>query len=125
MQTRHSILLFLFLTVSCLSATPRTIGVVGLKICGKDFLFIDEVLPEMPAAKAGIQKGDYLLRIDNEETKTCSFDDVLSRLRGAPGTTVLVTIKRALDGKVVDVTLTRTAMMVNEPMPSKDVDLAP
>ena len=118
-------LLLLFATVTALHAEPKTIGVIGVKICGETFLAIADVFPDMPAAKAGIHKGDYLLKINNEDTKSFSFHDVLSRIRGTPDSEVTLTIKRVSDGKIMDITMKRAPLTVDEQSPPKDMELAP
>jgi serine protease DegS len=67
----------------------------GVKVSG--------LVPDSPAAKAGIKEGDTLLKIDGKPVATLQgFSDVLRAL--APGQTVQVVISR--DGKEQTVAVT-------------------
>jgi carboxyl-terminal processing protease len=52
-------------------------------------------MPDLPAEKAGIQKGDILLQVDDTEmTLEMTVDQVVSMIRGDIGTTVRLTLSR-------------------------------
>ena len=59
-----------------------------------DRVIVDEPYENMPAATAGLKKGDIILAIDDSVMvgKTVSY--VSSHLRGEPGTTFKLTVKR-------------------------------
>jgi carboxyl-terminal processing protease len=58
-----------------------------------------------PAFRAGINAGDLIMKIDGESTLEMSADDAVNRLRGAPGSSVVLSIRRGtLD---FDVTIVR------------------
>ncbi|KYF54887.1 hypothetical protein BE04_46485 [Sorangium cellulosum] len=58
-----------------------------------------------PAASAGLQQGDVIVRIDGENAKELPLADCIQRLRGPVGTRVSVGVER--DGQVIDVTMRR------------------
>ncbi|WP_437724129.1 carboxypeptidase regulatory-like domain-containing protein [Sorangium sp. So ce861] len=58
-----------------------------------------------PAASAGLQQGDIIVRIDGENAKELPLADCIQRLRGPVGTRVSVGVER--DGQVIDVTMRR------------------
>jgi carboxyl-terminal processing protease len=64
-----------------------------------------------PAADAGIEPGDRILRIDAQPTTGMDVEEIVKRLRGAAGTKVSLTISRS-DRAPFDVTLTRTIIHV-------------
>lgn len=59
-----------------------------------DRVVIVEPYEGMPALDAGLRAGDILLAIDGEDLKGLPVDEVSSRLRGEPGTTLSVRAKR-------------------------------
>jgi hypothetical protein len=69
--------------------------------------------PDGPAQRAGLQKSDWIVRIDGVSTETMTLVDCIQRLRGQPGTRVGVTVKR--DGREVAFDLTRENVVVSRP----------
>jgi carboxyl-terminal processing protease len=54
-----------------------------------------EPMPDLPAARAGVQKSDRLLKVDDTEiTSELLVDDVVSLIRGEIGTNVRLTLRR-------------------------------
>ncbi len=68
---------------------------------------VTELLPDAPAARAGVQPGDVLTHIDNSPVAGLRFDDVVAKLRGAVGSNVTLTFERTRAPKPVIVTLVR------------------
>ncbi len=60
---------------------------------------IDEPYEDMPSVEAGLQKGDIILAIDNEDMTRKDVAYVSDHLRGEPGTTFLLKIKRPSTGR--------------------------
>jgi carboxyl-terminal processing protease len=56
---------------------------------------ISQVLPETPAAEAGLQVDDRILAIDGVETATLPREEVVRRLRGANDSLVALAVTRA------------------------------
>ncbi len=52
-------------------------------------------LPNSPAAKAGIRSGDEIVKIDGEDVAKLKFQGAIQKIRGQPGTELVLTIKRA------------------------------
>ena len=73
-------------------------------------VFIDELYENMPAANAGLRKGDLILSIDDlsMEGKTTQF--VSDHLRGDAGTTFMIKIRRPSTGKIMKLKITRGAI---------------
>jgi CubicO group peptidase (beta-lactamase class C family) len=51
-------------------------------------------LPKSPAARAGLRAGDVITAIDGVATAGLDIDAIIARLRGAPGTEVVLEIRR-------------------------------
>jgi carboxyl-terminal processing protease len=64
---------------------------IGIK---NDQLQIIAPLPEMPAEKAGLRAGDFILKIDETDTVGMSVEKAVSLIRGPKGTEVALTIGR-------------------------------
>lgn len=70
-------------------------------------------IDESPAARAGIQPGDVITRIDNIVIESENADVAIDRMRGDPGTEVKITVMRA--GQVpFDLTLKREIIQVTD-----------
>jgi carboxyl-terminal processing protease len=81
---------------------------VGVEVSSRDgWLTILSVFEGGPAAKAGLQPGDRFLSIDGEEARDVRLYDAVRRIRGEPGTTVEVTVRREGQEKALERTLTR------------------
>jgi carboxyl-terminal processing protease len=55
---------------------------------------IQRVLPDNPAAHAGLKAHDHIVRINNESTENMTLQEAVERLRGDPGKPVIVYVKR-------------------------------
>ncbi|MCX7363851.1 MAG: serine hydrolase [Alphaproteobacteria bacterium] len=60
-----------------------------------------------PAAKAGVRLGDLLTKIDDVPLEGLGINEVLARLRGAPGTSVRLKISRKGEAAPIDVAVVR------------------
>lgn len=69
-------------------------------------------IDDTPAAKAGIDPGDRIVKIDGQPTAGMPLNDVVTRLRGAAGSKVTLTLERA-DGPPLEVTLTRAIIEIH------------
>jgi hypothetical protein len=72
-----------------------------------DGLALRTVFQDDPAARAGLRAGDRVVSIDGEPTEGMSISDALQRIRGEPGTSVGVSVRRPETGEVVDLTIVR------------------
>ncbi len=64
-----------------------------------------EVMEGGPAQRAGLRRGDLIMEIDGRSTITMPPQEVVGRLRGLPGTSVVVRVRRS--GGELTVTLVR------------------
>ena len=71
---------------------------------------INEPYLGMPAQEAGLRKGDHIIAIDGEDMRGKSTTYVSEHLRGDPGTTFMLTVKRPGEKKERKVKITRRAI---------------
>jgi carboxyl-terminal processing protease len=71
------------------------------------FISVENVVPDAPADKAGIQQDDLIMAIDGTSTKGMTLPAASNKLRGKEGTHVTLTISRDGAGLASPVTITR------------------
>ncbi|MCL2324503.1 MAG: S41 family peptidase [Actinomycetia bacterium] len=70
-------------------------GGIGVVLGEKDgTVIVNQVYPNTPAAKAGLQAGDYFYKIDNTSSNTWTTQKVQAAVRGKVGTSVTLTMQR-------------------------------
>src|SRR6266851_8154155 len=69
-------------------------GGVGLELTRQYYLRVIAARDDSPAAKAGLQTGDYVRAIDGKPARDLSVFEGMRLLRGAPGSRVTLTIIR-------------------------------
>jgi len=83
----------------CVSLLPEackgtSIGEVGIELTRQYYLRVIAARDDSPAAKAGLQTGDYVRAIDGKPARDLSVFEGMRLLRGAPGSKVTLTIIR-------------------------------
>ncbi|MBL1009312.1 MAG: S41 family peptidase [Escherichia coli] len=73
---------------------------------------ISEPYENMPAAEVGLKKGDIILSIDNEDMTNKDVAYVSDHLRGDPGTSFILKVKRPSTGKILKVKITRRTIQM-------------
>lgn len=76
------------------------------------YTVISEPYEGMPAQEAGLKKGDIILCINDSTMKGKEVSYVSDRLRGEPGTSFILKVKRPSTGKVMKVKLTRRTIQM-------------
>src|SRR5215212_11611609 len=72
----------------------RPAGDVGIELTRQYYLRVIAARDESPAAKAGLQTGDYVRAIDGKPARDLSVFEGMRLLRGTPGTKVTLTVIR-------------------------------
>ena len=75
-------------------------------------VIINEPYEGMPAAEAGLKKGDIILSIDGESMAEKTTAYVSDHLRGEPGTTMVMKIERPSTGKKMTIKVQRKAIQM-------------
>ncbi len=93
--------------------TEGEFGGLGIEITIKDgMLVVVAPMEDSPAAKAGVQPGDAIVKIEGKFTQEFSLVDAVKRLRGPKGAPITVTIQRGDRKKLFDVTIVRDNIKV-------------
>lgn len=69
-------------------------------------------LADTPAEKAGIRAGDYILKVNDEETAGWTVPEAVTKIRGPRGTAVKLTMLHENENKPVDITVVRDTITV-------------
>lgn len=93
---------------------PLAAGDVGLELTRQYYLRVIAARDDSPAAKAGIRTGDYIRAISDKPTREMSVWEGMRALRGAPGSTVSVTVIRGNAADPHAIVLTREAPPAND-----------
>ena len=92
--------------------TRGRFGGLGIEVRKEgDFIEIVAPIDDTPASRAGLRSGDKILSADGESLKATPLRDAVLKLRGAPGSKVLLSIERG-DEKPFDVTLERAIINI-------------
>jgi len=76
--------------------TRGEFGGLGIEISLRDdVLTIVAPIEDTPASRAGLQSGDHILKIEDEYTKGMEIMEAVQLMRGAPGTSVTITVMRS------------------------------
>ena len=86
---------------------PLPEGQLGIELTRQFYLRVIAARENSPAAKAGIQTGDYIRAIDGKPTRDMSVFEGARLLRGAPGSKVTLTVLRGNAAEPHEVTIVR------------------
>ncbi|NCO36050.1 MAG: hypothetical protein AUJ92_04890 [Armatimonadetes bacterium CG2_30_59_28] len=79
----------------------------------EEALMIVAPLPGSPAEKAGIKKGDFILKIDGKSTEDMALEAAVRLIRGPRGTKVVLTIGRKGSKDPFDVPIARDTIEIH------------
>jgi carboxyl-terminal processing protease len=90
----------------------RFVG-LGIEIAESEDGLIEIVAPieDSPAWHAGIKEGDLITRIDNHPVQGVPIDEAIKRMRGEPGTRVVLTIARKNSPALLRFTIERSEIV--------------
>jgi carboxyl-terminal processing protease len=86
---------------------------LGVEVAVRDgILTVVTPMEDTPAAKAGIQAGDQILKINGVSTEKVGLQDAVDILRGEPGQKVTLTVLRPSNKEIKDYVLERKEIKV-------------
>jgi carboxyl-terminal processing protease len=89
-------------------STTGEFGGLGVEVgIENGFIKIISPMDDSPAARAGIQAGDLIIKLDDTPARDVTLGDTSDLLRGEPGTSITLTILREGVSDPFEVTVTR------------------
>ena len=94
--------------------TKGEFGGVGLEITisKEGMLTVVAPMDDTPAAKAELRPRDRIVKIDGESTQGISLHEAVNKLRGRPGTKVVLSLLREEENRAFDVELARSVIQI-------------
>jgi len=87
---------------------------IGAQLDTKDgHIIIVAPLKGMPAEKAGVKAGDYVVKVDDVETTGWTVAQAVAKIRGPRGTTVMLTLFRENEAKPLEISIVRNTITVS------------
>ncbi len=93
--------------------TSGEFGGLGIEVSMEDgFVKVITPIDDTPAARAGVQAGDLIIRLDETPVKGMSLNDAVKIMRGKPGTDLKLTIVREGQAVPLEIIVTRAIITV-------------
>ncbi|MEX1200100.1 MAG: S41 family peptidase [Methylophaga sp.] len=93
--------------------TSGEFGGLGIEVSMEDgFVKVVAPIDDTPAAEAGVEAGDLIIRLDDKPVKGMSLNDAVDIMRGEPGSKIQLTIIRDGEDKPLVLELTRAIIKV-------------
>jgi len=87
---------------------------VGIQVEQRDgHIVIVAAIPATPAERAGLRRGDQLIKIDGQELVNPTLDSTIKLVRGEPGSQVSLTVFRPSQNKNFDYTVRRERIQLS------------
>lgn len=93
--------------------TQGEFGGLGIEVGTEDgFIRVVAPIEDTPAARAGILAGDLIIKIDDKAAKGLTLNEAVKLMRGAPKTSITLTLSRKGASQPIVVTLQRDVIRV-------------
>jgi len=102
--------------------TQGEFGGLGIEVSMEDGLVkVVSPIEDTPAFLAGVKSGDLILKLDDTLVKGLTLNDAVKRMRGKPGSDIVLTVLRKSEPKPLLIKITRAVIKVQS-VKSKLVD---
>ncbi|MDD5266501.1 MAG: S41 family peptidase [Methylococcales bacterium] len=93
--------------------TTGQFGGLGIEVTMENgFIKVVSPIDDTPAQKAGIKTGDLIIKLDDQPVKGMSLTDAVKKMRGEPGSKIVLTIVREGEEAPLKITLARDIIKV-------------
>jgi len=93
--------------------TQGEFGGLGIEVGMEDGLVkVISPIEDTPAFNAGVKSGDLIIKLDDTLVKGLTLNDAVKRMRGKPGSKIVLTIIRKTETKPLIITLARAVIKV-------------
>ena len=93
--------------------TQGKFGGLGMEVIMEGgFVKVVTPIDDTPAADAGVRPGDLIIRVDGATVSGLSLNEATEKMRGEPGTSVVITILRESQAEPFDLTLERAVVRI-------------
>ncbi|MEE8197155.1 MAG: S41 family peptidase [Acidiferrobacterales bacterium] len=93
--------------------TEGQFGGLGIEVTMENgFVKVVSPIEDTPAARAGLQPGDLIVRLDDQAVKGMSLSDAVKLMRGKPGSDITLTVVREGEDKPLKITVTRAVIKI-------------
>ncbi len=93
--------------------TKGEFGGLGIEVTMENGLVkVVSPIDDTPAFRAGIQSGDYIIKIDGEAVMGMSLNDAVDKMRGKVGSTIDLSIAREGEDSQIEVTIVRDIIQI-------------
>ena len=93
--------------------TTGQFGGLGIEVTMENgFIKVVSPIDDTPAQKAGIKTGDLIVKLDDKPVKGMSLTDAVKKMRGEPGSKIVLTLVREGEEAPLKLTLTRDIIKV-------------
>lgn len=96
------------------SDTEGKFGGIGVEVDVRgDAVTVLAPIEGSPAARAGVRSGDQIVAVDGDDARNIGLDKMVRRMRGAPGTRVKLSVRRASAKDLLTFDLVREVIKVS------------
>jgi carboxyl-terminal processing protease len=93
--------------------TQGEFGGLGIEVGMEDGLVkVISPIEDTPAFHAGIKSGDLIIKLDDALVKGMTLNDAVKRMRGKPGSKILLTVVRKSEPQPLQITVVRDVIKV-------------
>lgn len=95
-------------------STKGEFGGLGIELTMESgWIKVISPIDDTPAYKAGIKAGDYITHVDDVAVLGMTLNEAVEKMRGKPGTKIVLTIRREKEPEPLKITLTRAIIKIN------------